>query len=165
MSEINCNRQLKSGTSRTNEVPVVGRASIGSSILNLIRTTWNPQPLPVPAIDPDLEELPVFERITEVLRYQLLQIEYGLSNRGGLREWARVVMVLSLVLAIPAILVVPLVTIFISAAVTWTAMLFLIAKSILSALLTAIACVIVALAAEQGFRMYWKWRIAKRDKD
>jgi len=165
VSEINCNRQLKSGTSRTNEVPVVGRASIGSSILNLIRTTWNPQPLPVPAIDPDLEELPVFERITEVLRYQLLQIEYGLSNRGGLREWARVVMVLSLVLAIPAILVVPLVTIFISAAVTWTAMLFLIAKSILSALLTAIACVIVALAAEQGFRMYWKWRIAKRDKD
>lgn len=165
MSEINGNRQMKSGASRTNEVPVVARASIGSSILNLIRTTWNPQPLPVPAIDPDLEELPVFERITEVLRYQLLQIEYGLSNRGGLREWARVVMVLSLVLAIPAILVVPLVTIFISAAVTWTAMLFLIAKSILFALLTAIACVIVALAAEQGFRMYWKWRMAQRDED
>jgi hypothetical protein len=74
-------------------------------------------------------------------------------------------MVLSLVLAIPAILVVPLVTVFLTAAVTWTAMLSLIAKSILSALLTAIACVIVALAAEQGFRMYWKWRMAQRDRD
>jgi hypothetical protein len=165
MSERNGNREMKSGTSRINEVSVVARASIGSSILNLVRTTWNPQPLPIPAIDPDLEELPVFDRITEVLCYQLLQIEYGLSNRGGLREWARVVMVLSLVLAIPAILVVPLVTVFLTAAVTWTAMLSLIAKSILSALLTAIACVIVALAAEQGFRMYWKWRMAQRDRD
>jgi hypothetical protein len=165
MSEIKRNRQMESGTSRKKEVPVVAKASIGSSILNLIRTTWNPQPLPVPAIDPDLEELPVFERITEVLRYQLLQIEYGLSNRGGLREWARVVMVLSLILAIPAVLVVPLVTVFLTAAVSWTAMLFLIAKSILYALLTAIACVIAALAAEQGFRMYWKWRMAQRYKD
>lgn len=165
MSEINGNRQMKSGTNRANEVPAVAKVSIGSSILNLVRTTWNPQPMPIPAIDPDLEELPVFERITEVLRYQLLQIEYGLSNRGGLREWARVVMVLSLVLAIPAILVVPLVTVFITAAVSWTAMLFVIAKSILTTLLTAIACVIVALAAEQGLRMYWKWRMAQRDRD
>jgi hypothetical protein len=139
--------------------------SIGSSILNLIRTTWNPQPLPVPAIDPDLEELPVFERITEVLRYQLMQIEYGLSNRGGLREWARVVIVFSLVLAIPSALVVPLVAVFLSAAVSWTAMLFVIAKSFLYALLTFIAGVIVVLAAEQGFRKYWKWRMEQRDRD
>jgi len=165
MSEINGNRQMKSGTCRANEVPAVAKVSIGSSILNLIRTTWNPQPLPVPAIDPDLEELPVFERITEVLRYQLLHIEYGLSSRGGLREWVRVVMVLSLVLAMPAILLVPLVTVFLTAAVSWTAMLFQIAQYLLYALLTAIACVIVALAAEQGFRMYWKWRMAQRDED
>lgn len=165
MSEIKSTRQMESGTSRATGIPTVAKLSIGSSILNLIRATWNPQPLPVPAIDPDLEELPVFERITEVLRYQLLQIEYGLSNRGGLREWARVVMVLSLVLAIPVALLVPLVTAFLAAAVSWTAMLFLIAKSILYALLTAIAFVIVVLAAEQGLRMYLKWRMEQREKD
>jgi hypothetical protein len=165
MSEVNGSRQMKSGTSRANEVPAVAKVSIGSSILNLIRTTWNPQPLPVPAIDPDLEELQAFERITEVLRYQLLKIEYGLSSRGGLREWARVVMVLSLVLVIPAVLVVPLVTVFLTAAVSWTAMLFQIAQYLLYALLTAIACVIVALAAEQGFRAYWKWRTKKLEEE
>lgn len=165
MSEINGNRHMESDTCRTKTVPAIAKVSIGTSILNLIRTTWNPQPLPVPAINPDLEELPAIERIAEVLRYQLLHIEYGLSNRGGLREWVRVVVVLSLVLAIPAILLVPLLTVFISAAATWTAMLFLIAKNILYALLTAIACVIVALVAERGFRMYWKWRVAQRKKD
>lgn len=143
------------------DMAVARKASVGASILNLIRTTWNPQPLPAPSIDQNLGNMPTLERITEVLRYQLLQIEYGLSSRGGLREWARVVVVLSLVLAIPAVLVVPLVTVFLAAAVSWTAMLFQIAQYLLFALLTVIAFVTVALAAEQGFRMYWKWREKK----
>ena len=150
---------MDSDTSQANGAPVVAEASISSSMLNLIRTTWDPQPLSAPTINPDLEELPVFERIAEVLRYQLLQIEYGLSNRGGLREWARVVLVFSLVLVMPAVFVVPLVTVFLSAAVSWAVMLFQITQYLLYALLTAIACVIVALVVEQGFRMYWKWRI------
>jgi small-conductance mechanosensitive channel len=165
MSEINGNRQMKSGTSKAKEVPAFAKVSIGTSVLNLIRTTWNPQPIPVPAINPDLEVLPAIERIAEVLRYQLLQIEYGLSNRGGLREWMRLVAVLTLVLAIPAVLIVPLVTVFLYAAASWTALLFQITQYLLYALLTAAACVIVVLAAEQGLRWYWKWRREQREKN
>lgn len=165
MSEINGNRHMESDTSRTKTVPAIAKVSIRTSIINLIRTTWNPQPLPVPSINPDLEELPAIERIAEVLRYQLLHIEYGLSNRGGLREWIRLVAVLTLVLAIPAVLLVPLVTVFLSAAASWTALLFQITQYILYALLTAAACVIVVLAAEQGLRWYWKWRREQRGKN
>jgi hypothetical protein len=139
--------------------------SITASIVNLIRATWNPQPLAVPSIDPTLDEMSTLERITEVLRYQLLSLEYGLSNRGGLREWARVAIVLSMVLAIPAVMVVPLVTLFLTAAVSWSAMLFLTAKYLLYTILTLIASVVVALVAEQGFRAYWKWRSKQRNRN
>ena len=150
---------MTSDSEQADEKAVVPQVSIGTSILNLIRTTWNPKPLSVPEIDPTLESMPVLERITEVLRYQLLQIEYALSSRGGLREWTRVVIVLSLIMVIPALLVVPLVTVFFNAAVSWTAMLLLIAQYLLYTLLTLVAIVVVALLAEQGFRAYWKWRM------
>lgn len=165
MSEIKGNRRIDVGEKAAKDMDLVSKASIGTSVMNLIRTTWNPQPLQVPKIDPTLEHMPVLERITEVLRYQLLQIEYALSSRGGLREWGRVVIVLSLVMAIPAVLLVPLVTLFLNAGASWAALLFLIAKYLLYTLLTVIATVVVALVAEQGFRAYWKWRMQQSARE
>jgi hypothetical protein len=69
-----------------------------------------------------------------------------------------------LALAIPMAIVAPLVTLILSTAVTWTAMLFEIAQYLLYALLSTIACVILALASEQGLRAYWKWRTKKLNK-
>ena len=146
------------GSSNTRKVP------LRYALLNLLRSTWNPLPLKVPKIDPNLEELPFLERVTEVLRFQVLSVEYGLSSRGGLREWARVVSVISLALAFPLFLIVPLVTIFLSAAVTWTAMLFQIMTYLLFALLTLIVIVTVALIGEQALYKALEIRAKEAEK-
>ena len=128
----------------------VTKRSLMQVLRSLVLSTWNPQPLKAPNIDPNLEKLSFIERITEVVRYQVLSVEYGLSSRGGLREWARVVSVLSIALAFPIILIVPLVTFLLSAAVSWTEMLFQITTYLLYTLLALVAFVTVALIAEQA---------------
>jgi len=61
-------------------------------------------------VDHDLPRLSAVERSAEVIRYSLRSFEYWLSPGGGLREWFKFNLRLAIVLAVPSLLVAPLVT-------------------------------------------------------
>jgi hypothetical protein len=97
---------------------------------NLVRRTrslvlqhWEPKPLPPPKVDPDLELFNALERSAEVFRYSFQRFEYWLSPRGWLREWLRFNIRLSVLLAVPAFLVVPLITYMLDQFSAWSALL------------------------------------------
>lgn len=71
---------------------------------------WQPRELAPPAVDPDLDRLTAIELSAEVLRHSILSLEYWLSPGGRLREWIRFNLRIATIIAVPALLVVPLIT-------------------------------------------------------
>jgi len=92
-----------------------------------------------------LSDLPWPQRIAEVLRYGLLAFEYSLSPGGGLRAWLKLNMAVAVFLGIPALLVVPVITVLVTAVSTWTALLLQIVLNLLYAALALMALVFVLL--------------------
>ena len=86
------------------------RPNLARRARQFVLSNWEPKPLPPPKVDPDLLQLTPVERSTEVLRHSILSLEYWLSPSGVLREWIRFNLRLAAVLAVPALLVVPLVS-------------------------------------------------------
>ena len=80
---------------------------------------WEPQPLDPPTVDPELPHLTPVERSTEVLRHCILSLEYWLSPKGALRAWIRFNLRIAAILAVPALLVVPLITFALRQINTW----------------------------------------------
>ena len=71
---------------------------------------WQPKTLSIPRVDPGFGSLTCAERAAEVMRYSMRKAEYWLSPKGHLREWLRFNLKLALLLAVPALLVVPVIT-------------------------------------------------------
>jgi hypothetical protein len=115
---------------------------------------WQHVPILQPAIDPGLAELNGVERIAEALRYKILQLEYTLSRGGGLRAWLRLNLLLGLLLCVPALLLVPVVTLLLNSFTTWSALLLLIALNVLYAVLVIAALVAAVIALHFGVRRY-----------
>ena len=90
------------------------------------------QPIAVepPRVDPDIEKLRPIERAGETLRYSILRAEYWLSPRGTLREYLRLNLKLALYLGISALILTPILTLLLSTAVTWSAILVEIARNL-----------------------------------
>ena len=65
------------------------------------------QPLPPPTIAPDLEELNAVVRSTECLRFFVLSVEHSLFPNGYLRWWLKTNCCLGALLFIPAIFLMP----------------------------------------------------------
>ncbi len=84
---------------------------------------WRPKPLPAPVVDVDLPHLTAIERSAEVCRFILTKLEYALSPLGVLREFLKVNIRLAISIAIPVLMVAPLVTMAISQFQVWIAML------------------------------------------
>jgi len=84
---------------------------------------WSPEPLPKPAVDDELTELPVVERAAETLRYSALRLEYAVSPSGALREWTKLVLRVAAAIAVPCVLLVPAVTYFLGGFAQWTTFL------------------------------------------
>jgi hypothetical protein len=74
-----------------------------------------------------------------------LAFEYSLSPGGGLRAWLKLNMAVALFLGIPALLVVPVITVLFTAVSTWTALLLQIVLNLLYAALALMALVFVLL--------------------
>ena len=89
----------------------------------LFRTRWNPQPLDPPIVDSKLESLSALLRSAESLRYGILSTEFWLSPQGQIREWLRSHTRVAVLLAIPAFLVMPIVTFILWQFATWMALL------------------------------------------
>lgn len=80
-------------------------------------------PLPCPIINRQLGKLPALERSGEVIRYTILKMEYWISPGGLLRGWLRFNLCAALLLGIPSAFIVPVVTLLLSSAATWAALL------------------------------------------
>jgi hypothetical protein len=81
-----------------------------NSLIERLKQHWNPQPIQPPEVDPDLPKLTGLQRATESIRYSILSLEWWLSPNGKLREWLRLNGKIGSILLIPAVLVVPLVS-------------------------------------------------------
>jgi hypothetical protein len=109
------------------------------------RWQWNPVPLRQPHPPSFLSDLPWPKRIAEVLRYGLLAFEYSLSPGGGLRAWLKLNMAVAVFLGIPALLLVPVITVLVTTISTWTALLLQIVLNLLYAALALMALVFVLM--------------------
>ena len=94
----------------TGRPAIVPPPNLARRARNFVLRHWEPKPLEPPVIDAELEKLTPVERSTEALRHFVLSLEYWLSPKGALRAWIRFNLRLAAVLAVPCLLVVPLVT-------------------------------------------------------
>jgi hypothetical protein len=111
-----------------------------------IRAAWNPQPLPVPQVDPDLPHLSFVERCAEVMRYNLLRLEYALSAGGTLREFLKFNCRMAAAMVIPSVFIGGALTIALSMLVSASNLLLAFVTNILMTLLTLIAIVAICSA-------------------
>lgn len=95
---------------------------------------WNPTPIDKPAVHRSLPHLPWPQRVGGVLTYSMARMEYWISPSGILREWLRLVVKISLYLAIPAFLLVPIITLLLMEAVSFTEAISQIAVNVLRTL-------------------------------
>ncbi len=79
-------------------------------VSQIVVKRWQPEPLSEPVVDQDLPQLSAIERSAEVVCFTWRRFEYWISPRGILREWFKFNLRLALGLAVPALLVAPLVT-------------------------------------------------------
>ena len=89
----------------------------------LVLKTWEPKPLPPPKADRGLAHFTALERSAEVFRYNFNRAEYWLSPGGWLREWIRLNFRVAFLVAIPALLVGPLVTRALAQLSAWVTLL------------------------------------------
>ena len=118
---------------------VVDNRSLVASIGRTISASYDPQPIARPAVNPQLPLMTAIPRITEVCRYSLAKLEYSLSSGGGLRAWFKLNLLLALMIAIPALLVMPAITLVLGTFATWTDFLAMAATNIFWATLAIIA--------------------------
>ena len=85
-----------------------------------IKEMWQPKRVVPPVVDGEFVHMDGISRVAESWRYNILCLEFWLSPNGCMREWLRQVVRLSLPLAAPALLVVPLVSFILGAFLKWT---------------------------------------------
>jgi hypothetical protein len=116
-------------------------------IREFIQRQWNPQPINPPTPDPEIEKLTGIQRSAEVVRYSILSVEYWISPNGRVREWVRNNTLVAVVLAVPAFLVLPIVTFALWQFVSWLMALTSIAgKLIILPVLLIVAVASIAAA-------------------
>ena len=117
------------------------------TLLARFLAAWTPTPIPKPQIDPQLDELTMLQRIAEVCRYACLRLEYAVSSGGTLRAWVRVNLMVFLTGIVPALLVVPLLTLLASEFTSFTGYLLQASRNLLDAIVTLIEAVAALIAA------------------
>jgi hypothetical protein len=129
---------------RQASVPAPRRAG---TFVAVLRTAAQPLPLERPQVDPDLTSLSATERSAEVLRYTSSRLEYWLSPQGELRAWFKLNLLLGLFLAVPVVLVAPVITLLLSTVATWSQYLLAAAVNTLLALLAFIGIAAILTGA------------------
>lgn len=137
----------------------VPATSLPARISRALMLAWRPTLVAPPTLDSHLETLSGIERVAEVLRFSALSVENAISPYGGLRAWLKLNLLVALVLAIPAALVVPVITYLLSGFSTWAQFLAAIANNLLNAAVSMVGMflvvviggrIVMALLASQG---------------
>ena len=100
-------------------LPTVPTTTWAKQVRQIVIHRWQPEPLPEPEVDHDLPQLSAIERSAEVMSYTCRRFEYWLSPQGTLREWFKFNLRLAFGLAVPALLVAPLVTLALQQFNSW----------------------------------------------
>lgn len=93
---------------------------MSDNLMTRLKQHWNPRPIEPPQVDPELPKLNGLQRATESICYTILSIEWWLSPNGKLREWLRLNSKVGSILVIPAVMVVPLITLTLWQVWAWT---------------------------------------------
>lgn len=123
------------------------------SLVAALRAAAQPVPLEQPRVDPDLTTLSPIVRSAEVIRYSARRLEYWLSPRGELRCWFKLNVLVGLLLAIPVVVVAPIVTLFLLTMATWSEYLLATVVNMLLALLAIVGIVAILTGALFLFRL------------
>jgi hypothetical protein len=105
-------------------------------------TTWSPQRVAPPQIDPHLDDMNILQRTAEILRYRLMALEYTLSPCGALRAFLKLCVALGLLLSIPALLIVPVLIVLFQGLADLAAAIAAICMGILQAILAVFGIVV-----------------------
>lgn len=127
-----------------------------SKIKDLFRSPWNPSPISAPTVDPHLADLDPLTRSAESLRHSVLSLEFWISPNGQVREWLRHNTRLAVVLAIPAFLILPIISFALWQLVSWLAALFLIAGNLVVIPILALVATFVLVIVCLLFRVIFK---------
>lgn len=114
---------------------------------------WNPIPLKRPEVNPNLETLDPLQRSSESIRYSILSVEWWISKDGTFREWLRQNTRLAAWLAIPAFLVIPIVTFVLWQIVVWLGMLLSISGYLVTVPILGLLAFIVGLVVFHAIKI------------
>lgn len=137
--------RVQGGAESASDNNAVRASSLPARIGRALMLAWRPLPVEPPALDPHLETLSGVERVAEVLRFSVLSVEVAISPHGSLRAWLKLNVLVALVLAIPAMLVVPVITYLLSGFSTWSQFLAEIANNLLQAAVSLVGMVLVVV--------------------
>lgn len=98
-------------------------ASWAKILKRIMKHHWQPEPVSTPLVDEDLPHLSGIERAAEVLRFMLTKLEHWLSPKGNLREFMKFNFRLAITIAIPLLLVAPLITTALNQLMLWIVLL------------------------------------------
>jgi len=79
--------------------------------------------------------MPALQRCAAVFRYSVLRLEFWTSPGGGLRNWLRLNVGFALLIGIPAVVLVPIISILLGQFTHWSHSLVEIAENLLQFLL------------------------------
>lgn len=89
----------------------------------MIKRHWKPEPVQSPVVDKDFPNLSGVERAAEVMRFMLIKLEHWLSPKGTLRQFIKINLRFAVILAVPILLVAPLITMALVMFKSWIVLL------------------------------------------
>lgn len=104
-------------------MPTEPQANRLASLWSWTKAQWQPQPIDPPSVDPGIDGLDPLQRSAEAIRYSVLSIEFWISPNGQVREWLKHNSHLAAWLAIPAFLILPIITFMLVQVGGWIATL------------------------------------------
>jgi len=126
------------------------------SLWQRVKRSWNPKPIDPPKVDPEIESLDPLQRSAESIRYSILSTEFWLSPNGQVREWLRHNGRLAVWLAVPAFLVVPIITWILIQLSSWLRLMVSISGKLIILPILALIAVVVFLVIYQIIRAILK---------
>jgi hypothetical protein len=116
-------------------------------------------------VDADLPHLSGIERAAEVCRFIFIKLEHWLSPSGHLREFTKMNARLALAIAVPVILVAPLVTLALEKLQGWVALLTTTMNSFVMFPLSVLLCILLVCGMIYIGRTILEMRIRGQRRD
>jgi len=126
---------------------------------------WRPRPVPSPLVDHELPHLSGIERAAEVFRFILTKLEHGLSPSGHLREFTKMNARIAIAIAIPVMMVAPLVTLGLAQVKGWVAILTSTMSSFVMFPLSVLLCILLVCGMIYIGRAILEMRVRSSRRD